>query len=405
MFAGDPLFSHGLDGGVVFIALMKSVLGFLFVLIGVIFMIWFERKLIADFQNRIGPNRAGPWGLLQTLADGIKLIFKEDLRPDGSDSLVFRLAPYLSVVPAFLTFTIVPIGGLFKDGHQGTIHLLGHDTFLQVADPPIGVLFLLAMSSIGIYGAMLAGWASGSKYPLLGSVRASASMISYEAALGLSVVTVILLSGSLSTHDIVATQASGQIWDWNIIATAFVPFAIFCIAATAELNRPPFDFAEAEQELVGGFHTEYSSMRFGMFYLAEFMNTITMSAIIVTLFLGGPAGPIGPGPAQLYPFFWFLLKLLVFLGAFVWVRGTVPRYRYDQLMDLGWKRLIPISLMWLLFIGAIRIGRDQDWSPVLVPLAAIGIGVLTAALLGGAMRTAALRREQSDRDELGEVTV
>jgi NADH-quinone oxidoreductase subunit H len=406
MFAADPLFSTGIDLGVVLIALGKSIVGFLFVLIGVIFMIWFERKLIADFQNRIGPNRAGPWGLLQTLADGIKLIFKEDLRPDGSDSLVFRLAPYLSVVPAFLTFTIVPIGGVFTGGHDGTVHLFGHDTFLQVADPPIGVLFLLAMSSIGIYGAMLAGWASGSKYPLLGSVRASASMISYEAALGLSVVSVVLMSGSLTTHDIVAAQASsGSILDWNIIVTAFVPFVVFCIAATAELNRPPFDFAEAEQELVGGFHTEYSSMRFGMFYLAEFMNTITMSAIIVTLFLGGPAGPIGPGPAQLYPIFWFLLKLLVFLGAFVWVRGTVPRYRYDQLMDLGWKRLIPVSLMWLLFIGAIRIGRDQDWSPVLVPLVAIGIGVLTAGLLGGAMRTANMRRQQSDRDDLGEVTV
>jgi len=401
---GDPLFSHGFDLGVVLFVLLKALLGFGFVLVGVIFMIWFERKFLADFQNRIGPNRAGPWGILQTLADGIKLIFKEDLRPDGADSLVFRLAPYLSVVPAFLTFTIVPIGGMFKDGHQGTVHLFGHDTFLQVANPPIGVLFLLAMSSIGIYGAMLAGWSSGSKYPLLGSVRASASMISYEAALGLSVVTVILMSGSLTTHDIVAVQASGTLFDWNIVATAFVPFAIFCIAATAELNRPPFDFAEAEQELVAGFHTEYSSMRFGMFYLAEFMNTITMSAIIVTLFLGGPAGPIGPGPQQLYPIFWFLLKLLVFLSAFILARGTLPRYRYDQLMDLGWKRLIPVSLLWLLFIGAIRIGRDQDWSPFVVPVVAIVIGLAIAGLIAGALRVAEERRDIHE-DELGEVTV
>ena len=401
---GDPLFSHGFDLGVVLFVLLKALLGFGFVLVGVIFMIWFERKFLADFQNRIGPNRAGPWGILQTLADGIKLIFKEDLRPDGADSLVFRLAPYLSVVPAFLTFTIVPIGGMFKDGHQGTVHLFGHDTFLQVANPPIGVLFLLAMSSIGIYGAMLAGWSSGSKYPLLGSVRASASMISYEAALGLSVVTVILMSGSLTTHDIVAVQASGTLFDWNIVATAFVPFAIFCIAATAELNRPPFDFAEAEQELVAGFHTEYSSMRFGMFYLSEFMNTITMSAIIVTLFLGGPAGPIGPGPQQLYPIFWFLLKLLVFLSAFILARGTLPRYRYDQLMDLGWKRLIPVSLLWLLFIGAIRIGRDQDWSPFVVPVVAIVIGLAIAGLIAGALRVAEERRDIHE-DELGEVTV
>ncbi|MCU1485229.1 MAG: dehydrogenase (quinone) [Actinomycetia bacterium] len=401
--AGDPLLAHGLDLGVVILLAVKAVIGFTFVIIGVILMIWFERKVIADMQNRIGPNRAGPWGLLQTLADGIKLIFKEDLQPDRADKLVFRLAPYLSVAPAFLTFCIVPIGGIFTGGHNGTVHLFGHDMLLQVADPPIGVLFMLAMSSIGVYGVMLAGWSSGSKYPLLGAVRASAQMVSYEAALGLSVVTVILLSGSLSTHDIVAMQA-GSLLNWNLLATAGMPFAIFCIAATAELNRPPFDLVEAEQELVGGFHTEYSSIRFGMFYLAEFMNTITMSAIIVTLFLGGPAGPIGPGPANVYPFFWFLLKLLVFLAAFVWVRGTVPRYRYDQLMDLGWKRLIPVSLLWLLFIGAIRIGRDQDWSPVIVPAAAIAVGLLVALLLGGAMRTAAIRRDQTG-DELGEVSV
>jgi NADH-quinone oxidoreductase subunit H len=399
---GDPIFNAGFDLGVVLFVILKALLGFAFVLVGVIFMIWFERKFLADFQNRIGPNRAGPWGLLQTLADGIKLIFKEDLRPDGADSLVFRMAPYLSVVPAFLTFTIVPIGGVFKGGENGTVHLFGHDTFLQVANPPIGVLFLLAMSSIGIYGAMLAGWASGSKYPLLGSVRASASMISYEAALGLSVVAVILMSGSLTTHDIVAGQAGGTLLDWNIIATAFVPFAIFCIAATAELNRPPFDFAEAEQELVAGFHTEYSSMRFGMFYLAEFMNTITMSAIIVTLFLGGPAGPIGPGPDQLWPIFWFLLKLLVFLSIFVLARGTLPRFRYDQLMDLGWKRLIPAALLWLLFIATLQIGRDQDWDWPIVVGASVATGVLVTLLIAGALRVAGLRREQNDA-ELGEV--
>jgi NADH-quinone oxidoreductase subunit H len=403
VFALDPLFADGFDLTVVLFVVVKALIGFTFVMVGVIFMIWFERKFLADFQNRIGPNRAGPWGLLQTLADGIKLIFKEDLRPDTADPLVFRLAPYLSVVPAFLTFTIVPIGGVFKGGERGTIELFGHETFLQVANPPIGVLFLLAMSSIGIYGAMLAGWASGSKYPLLGSVRASASMISYEAALGLSVVTVILMSGSLTTHDIVAVQAGGNLLDWNIVATAFVPFAIFCIAATAELNRPPFDFAEAEQELVAGFHTEYSSMRFGMFYLAEFMNTITMSAIIVTLFLGGPAGPIGPGPDQLWPFFWFMLKLLVFLAIFVLARGTLPRFRYDQLMDLGWKRLIPASLLWLLFIAALRVGRDQDWDVFAVVGVSIGAGLVTALLIAGALRVADIRREQHD-DELAEVT-
>ncbi|MGD9797631.1 MAG: NADH-quinone oxidoreductase subunit NuoH [Acidimicrobiia bacterium] len=388
---GDPLFDGGFDLGVVAFLVVKAVIGFTFVIIGVILMIWFERKLIADMQNRIGPNRAGPWGLLQTLADGIKLIFKEDLRPDGADALVFRLAPYLSVAPAFLTFCIVPVGGVFTGGDDGAVRLFGHDTFLQVADPPIGVLFLLAMSSVGIYGIMLAGWASGSKYPLLGSVRASAQMVSYEAALGLSVVTVILLSGSLSTHDIVAAQA-GSLADWNLVATAFVPFAIFCIAATAELNRPPFDLVEAEQELVGGFHTEYSSIRFGMFYLSEFMNTITMSAIIVTLFLGGPAGPIGPGPEQLWPFLWFGLKLVAFLFGFVWLRATLPRFRYDQLMDLGWKRLIPASLVWLVLIAVIQVGDDRDWPFWLPPAVGVAIVILVFALLAGALRTAELRR-------------
>jgi NADH-quinone oxidoreductase subunit H len=388
---GDPLFSHGFDLWVVVFVVVKSLIGFLFVIVGVILMIWFERKLIADMQNRIGPDRAGPWGLLQTLADGIKLIFKEDLRPDGADSLVFRLAPYLSVAPAFLTFCIVPIGGVFTGGHDGSVRLFGHDTFLQVADPPIGVLFLLAMSSIGVYGIMLAGWSSGSKYPLLGSVRATAQMVSYEAALGLSVVTVILLSGSLSTHAIVAGQAR-SLGDWNVVATALVPFVIFCIAATAELNRPPFDLVEAEQELVGGFHTEYSSIRFGMFYLSEFMNTITMSAIIVTLFLGGPSGPIGPGPEQLYPLFWFGLKLVAFLFGFVWLRATLPRFRYDQLMDLGWKRLIPAALVWLIVIAVIQVGSDRDWPLWEAPAISVAIVAAVFGLLAGGLRTAALRR-------------
>ena len=397
--SGDPLFSDGLDWVVVAFVVVKALIGFTIVMVGVIFMIWFERKVIADMQNRIGPNRAGRWGMAQTLADGIKLIFKEDLKPDKADKAVFRLAPYLSVAPAFLTFTIVPIGGVFTGGNDGAVELFGRRTFLQVADPPVGVLFLLAMSSVAVYGIMLAGWASGSKYPLLGSVRASAQMVSYEAALGLSVVAVVLLSGSLSTHDIVAAQA-GSIVNWNIIATAGVPFAIFCIAATAELNRPPFDLVEAEQELVGGFHTEYSSIRFGMFYLAEFMNTITMAAIIVTLFLGGPAGPVLFGPAIIWGTVWFTLKLLVFLFVFVWLRASLPRYRYDQLMDLGWKRLIPLSLGWLLVIGALRVGMDQGWNRAAVVAGSLAALFLAAAALFGAMRVSSSRRSS---DEFGEL--
>ena len=369
------------------------------------------RAIIAEGQRRTGERLA-----LATLVrahgssyrrPGARMLMASDRKTVGVLSggcLEEEVAECAQEVIATGRARLLTFDTRLRYGCNGSIEIFGHQTFLQVADPPIGVLFLLAMSSIGIYGAMLAGWASGSKYPLLGSVRASASMISYEAALGLSVVTVVLLSGSLTTHDIVASQASaGRIVDWNIIATALVPFVIFCIAATAELNRPPFDFAEAEQELVAGFHTEYSSMRFGMFYLAEFMNTITMSAIIITLFLGGPSGPVLFGPHNIWPFIWFLLKLLVFLGAFVWVRGTVPRYRYDQLMDLGWKRLIPVALLWLLLIAGIKIGRDQDWNVVVVPAVGIAVGLAVAGLLGGAMRTARLRRDELG-DELGEVT-
>ncbi|HUF32208.1 MAG TPA: NADH-quinone oxidoreductase subunit NuoH [Acidimicrobiales bacterium] len=400
---GDPLFADGIDLTVVLFVLVKALIGFTFVMVGVIFMIWFERKIISDMQARVGPDRAGKWGLLQTLADGIKLIFKEDLSPDRADKLIFRLAPYLSVAPAFLTFTVVPIGGVFGGGGDGSITLFGRTTYMQVADPQVGVLFLLAMSSVAVYGIMLAGWSSGSKYPLLGSVRASAQMVSYEAALGLSVVAVILLSGSLSTHDIVAAQA-GSILNWNLVATAGVPFFIFLVAATAELNRPPFDLVEAEQEIVGGFHTEYSSIRFGMFFLAEFMNTITMSAIMVTLFLGGPAGPILFGPEIIWPTFWFMAKLLAFLFLFVWMRASLPRLRYDQLMDLGWKRLIPLSLGWLLLIAAIRVGRDEGWNWAVVLVGSFVVGLLAFAALLAAMRVSDRRRDLEAVDEFGEVT-
>jgi NADH-quinone oxidoreductase subunit H len=311
-------------------------------------MIWFERKVISDMQNRIGPNRAGPYGILQTLADGIKLFFKEDLLPTEADRIVFKLAPYLALLPALLIFTIVPVGGIVNIAH--------HTVELQVADPPIGILFLLALSSVAVYGTMLAGWSSGSKYPLLGAVRASAQMISYEAAMGLSIVAVILQSHSLSTRTIVGMQAS-SVLHWNVFRTGIVPFVIFVVAVTAELQRPPFDLSEGEQELVGGFHTEYSSLRFALFFLAEFMNTITMSAVIVTLFLGGPDGPGFHFLRWLWPILWFAGKTVVFLYCYVWVRAALPRMRYDQLMDFGWKFLIPLSLAWLLVIAAIQESR------------------------------------------------
>lgn len=399
----DPLFLDHVSVGDVLLALGKVVFILVALIVSVMLMIWFERKVVADMQNRLGPNKAGPWGILQTLADGMKLIFKEDLIPENADRKVFKLAPYLSVVPAFLTFAIVPFGGNFSEGKDGVVHIFGRDTFLQIADPPVGFLWFLAMSSIAVYGVMLAGWSSGSKYPLLGSVRATAQMVSYEAALGLAVVSVVLLSGSLSTHDIVMAQAGegffGIIPGWNLIVAGVVPFVIFVIAATAELNRPPFDLVEAEQELVGGFHTEYSAARFAMFYVAEFMNVITMSAIMITLFFGGPNGPLfGPDWLQaLLPTVWFLLKLLVFLLLFVAIRNTLPRFRYDQLMDLGWKLLIPLALFWFVMLGAIDVGRDRDWNPVVVPLVAAGALVVGSALLLGAVRTA---RETRLREEV-----
>jgi NADH-quinone oxidoreductase subunit H len=390
IFAIDPLLEGNVLWTPLLIVLVKVLLVFVVGLVATMLMVWFERKVIAGMQNRVGPNKAGPWGILQTLADGIKLFFKEDLIPERSDRFMFRLAPYLALVPAFLAFAIIPLGGDFRDGKGGLVTLFGHQTRLQLADPPVGVLFALAISSIAVYGIMLAGWSSGSKYPLLGAVRASAQMVSYEAALGLSLGAVLLVSGTLSTAGIVDMQSS--IGNWNIVATGFVPFVIFLIAATAELNRPPFDLVEAEQELVGGFNTEYSSIRFALFFLAEFMNTVTMSALIVTLFFGGPQ-PISIGNTTLdIPFIpngiegtvWLLLKVLVFLYVYVWFRATLPRFRYDQLMDLGWKILIPGSLGWFMLLAAQRVGRDAGWDQIVVTLVTAlvligGYGLLLAA--------------------------
>ena len=408
IFALDPLLVGDIGWAEVLIVLLKTVVAFGLLLNSVILMIWFERKLISDFQNRVGPNKAGPWGLLQTLADGLKLIMKEDLIPAKADRRVFILAPFLSAVPAFVVFSIVPIGGAFDGTSDGVVRIFGHDTYMQLADPPIGVLLILACSSIAVYGVMLAGWSSGSKYSLLGSVRGTAQMVSYEAALGLSVVAVVMLAGSLSTHEIVLAQSGGG-YDlsgsfglprWNVIATGLVPFVVFLIAGTAELNRPPFDLVEAEQELVGGFHTEYSSFRFALFYLAEFMNTITMSAIIVTLFFGGPAGPVFIGPGWLWGVLWFSLKVFVFLFIFVWVRATLPRFRYDQLMNIGWKALIPLSLGWILLLGAINIGRDEDWNMGVVVGGSFAVLVVAWLLLTMSIDAAQRRRAHDDEEVL-----
>ncbi len=358
------LLCHLMDGVDVLIALGKTIAVFVLVVVIVVFLIWGERKILADMQNRIGPKRAGPFGMLQTIADGLKLFFKEQVSPTKAQIGLFLLAPFLAVIPAFSTMMVVPFGG--------TVTIAGREVTLVGADLNVGVLFVLAMSSIAVYSTVLAGWSSGSKYPLLGGVRASAQAISYEAALGLAMVAVVMFAataspegGTLSMVEIVERQRGtwAEVFPnlapvlqfvprWNLFPQ-IIAFVIFCIAAVAETNRAPFDLVEAEQELVGGFHTEYSGLRFGMFYLAEYTAMISMAAVATTLFLGGWDGPTWEGSipgwiSALLPIMWFLIKVVALLFVYIWIRATLPRFRYDQLMQLGWKRLIPAALVWLM---------------------------------------------------------
>ncbi|MFN3256733.1 MAG: NADH-quinone oxidoreductase subunit NuoH [Ilumatobacter sp.] len=402
MIAIDPILEGKLLWTPLLIVLVKVLIIFVVGLLGTMFMVWFERKVVSGMQNRIGPNKAGPFGLLQTLADGIKSFFKETFTPNKSDPFIYKLAPYLMFVPAFLIWSVLPLGGDFSDGKDGTITIFGEVTRVQLADPQLGILLVLMCSSIAVYGVMLAGWASGSKYPLLGAVRGSAQMISYEAALGLSLAAVLLSSGSLSTASIVSSQ--GSLADWNIVATGIVPFVIFVIAVTAELNRPPFDLVEAEQELVSGFNTEYGGIGFALFFLAEFMNVITMSGIVVTLFLGGPQ-PVMLGDFNLFGWagavggtLWFVLKLFLFLYMFVWFRATLPRLRYDQLMNLGWKVMIPISLGWFLLLAALReFSPDGAFADSLrVTAIAVAVGAASIGLFMLALRVGNKNRQSAD---------
>ncbi len=351
----------------IWLILAKVVAVFGFLVVMTLFTIWMERRVVARMQNRIGPNRVGPFGLLQSLADGIKLAFKEDIVPTMVDKPVYILAPILSTVPAFIAFAVIPFGP--------TVSVLGHHTPLQLTDLPVAVLYVLACSSLGIYGIVLAGWSSGSTYPLLGSLRSAAQMISYEVSMGLSMVAVFLTAGSLSTSEIVAAQAGGsttelfgltvQLPSWYAILLA-PSFIIYAISAVGETNRAPFDLPEAETELVGGFHTEYSSLKFALFFLAEYINMVTVSALAVTLFFGGWRAP---WPLSMWeyansgwwPVLWFTSKVLVALFVFVWLRGTLPRLRYDQFMALGWKVLVPLSLLWILLVDAVRVLGAQNY--------------------------------------------
>jgi NADH-quinone oxidoreductase subunit H len=370
--ADDTLAEFGHDP--TWLVIAKAVAIFLVLVLLTLFNIWLERRVVARMQHRVGPNVNGPFGLLQSLADGVKLALKEDVVPKAADKFVFLLAPVIAVVPAFVTFAVIPFGPVVELPFSDIL------TPLQLTDMPMAVLFVMAIASVGIYGIVLGGWSSGSTYSLLGGLRSSAQMISYEVAMGLALVAVFLFAGSMSTSEIVAAQnGDGDFWYALILAPSFV---IYVISMVGETNRAPFDLPEAEGELVGGFHTEYSSLKFALFFLAEYINMATVSALATTLFLGGWHAPWGiiniwPGADEGYwPLLWFFGKMFIFIFMFIWLRGSLPRLRYDQFMAFGWKRLIPISLVWILAVGAVRAVSLEDGLDRTYLL--IGAGILAA---------------------------
>ncbi len=370
------------------IVLIKVVLLFVILLVWTIFNVWYERRLVAKMQHRLGPIMNPTWagGLGQAMADGAKLLLKEDFRPEGTDRIVYNLAPVLTGVAAFTSWSVIPFGG--------QVTMFGHVTHLQLTDLPVAVLFILASASIGIYGIVLAGWASNSTYSLLGGLRSSAQMISYEVAMGLSLVAVFLFAGSMSTSQIVEAQAAPlmlgnvntHLPGWYALLL-FPSFIIYAIAMVGETNRAPFDLPEAESELVSGYITEYSGFRYALYFLAEYINMATVSAVATTLFLGGYHAP--------WPFnlihaldngwigiLWFVIKVQLLVSFFVWLRGTLPRFRYDQFMDLGWRWLIPISLVWLLLVATLKSAQSFHWfrSPIFLGVLGVIVVVLVASL-------------------------
>lgn len=373
-----PLFAFAWAAWILLV--VRVAVTFIGMMLLIVLVIWFERKAIADMQTRIGPNRAGPFGLLVTLADGMKLFFKEGITPVTADLPVYVIAPLASMVPALLAFAVIPFGTHVK--------LAGQVLPFQVSDLSVGLLWVLAMASLAVYGVVLAGWSSGSNYPLIGSIRSTAQMISYEVGMSLGLVAVVLYSGTLTMGGLVAFQGrhfgvAGLTWlpKWNIFMQ-FPAFLIYVVAAFAETNRPPFDLPEAETELVAGYHTEYSGIKFAMFYLAEYMHMVTVSAVAVTLFLGGWRGPVWSFLPWLWPFVWFVAKVWVLVFVFVWARATLPRIRYDKLMEFGWRVLIPAGLLWILITGALVALPAQGWSTLRVFVAVAG-GALAAILLLG----------------------
>jgi NADH-quinone oxidoreductase subunit H len=344
--AADDLSAFGQDPW--WVIVIKIVLAFVILMVFTLFNIWFERRVVARMQHRVGPNVHGPFGLLQSLADGVKLMLKEDILPKNVDKFVFILAPLIAAIPAFMAVAVIPFGP------EVDVPFSDVTTPLQLTDLPVGVLYILAIASVGIYGIVLAGWSSGSTYSLLGALRSSAQMISYEVAMGLSLVAVFLYAGSMSTSEIVDAQT--DLWFGVILLPSFL---IYMVSMVGETNRAPFDLPEAEGELVGGFHTEYSSIKFAFFFLAEYINMVTVSMLATTMFLGGwrapwPLSLWGDANHGYWPVLWFLAKVLLFVFLFIWLRGSLPRLRYDQFMAVGWKWLIPASLVWILAVGTIR---------------------------------------------------
>ncbi len=380
----------GTDPG--WISLVKGLLIFVVCVLATLMSVWGERRIVARMQQRLGPNRVGPFGLVQALADGIKLALKEDLIPKAADRIVFVLAPIISATTCFMSFAVIPL--------SGEVTLFGHKTVMQLTDIPVGVLYVLAIASVGVYGIVLAGWSSGSTYPLLGGLRSSAQVISYEVAMGLSLVAVFIYAGSMSTADIVAAQNQ-----WWFCVTLFPSFVIYAISMVGETNRAPFDLAEAEGELVGGFHTEYSSLKFALFFLAEYVNIVAVSALATTLFLGGYHALPGLGFTESwlggwFTVIWFLVKVIFFFFIFVWLRGTLPRLRYDQFMKFGWKVLIPFSLLWIMVVATLRV-LSQQGAPRAVVIG-FTTGVVLLVLAGSSLVESAKKRRIRE-DALGEV--
>lgn len=372
---------------------VKGLLIFVLCVVLTLLSVWGERRIVARMQMRLGPNRVGPFGLIQALADGVKLALKEDIIPKAADRAVFILAPIISATTCFMAFAVIPL--------TGTVTLFGEETIMQLTDLPVGVLYVLATASIGVYGIVLAGWSSGSTYPLLGGLRSSAQVISYEIAMGLSFVGVFIYAGSMSTNDIIAAQST---W-WNVVVL-FPSFAIYVISMVGETNRAPFDLAEAEGELVGGFHTEYSSLKFALFFLAEYVNIIAVSSLATTLFLGGPSAPPGLGFTDSwlggwFTFIWFFLKVLGFFFFFVWLRGTLPRLRYDQFMKFGWKVLIPVNVAWILVVATLRLMTQEGASQFMI--AAFTGTVVLAVLLAMSIYDSTKKKAEARAHDVGEM--